>query len=78
MKNIRKKHSAHQHTGVAQGQQTFFVARHRHGVIGVQVHHYVCIIASGVDRRMDREAGGIDEIGRLLNNIAVKVDFDER
>ena len=42
------------------------------------MHHKASVVAGRVDRRLDGEARRIDEIGRVLQDIAVQIDLHQR
>ena len=47
-------------------------------LVGVHVNHVLGVLARGVDGRVDGETRRIDEIGRVLEDVAVKVDLHQR
>ncbi|MNT46403.1 hypothetical protein D3C72_1830410 [compost metagenome] len=68
-----------QQAGVlADRQQAVLLRRHPHPVHRVQVDDELGVLARGVDRRVDGETGGIDEAGRVLNDVAVQIDLHQR
>ena len=66
------------HRGLRVRQQPLLHRRHRLAVRRVEVEHRGGILARGMDRRMDHEAGAVDGCGRIADRIAVEVDLDQR
>ena len=65
------------HRGLRMGQQPFAHCRHRLPVRRVEVEHRGGVVACGVDRRMDDEAGAVHRRGRIVDLVAVEVDLDQ-
>jgi hypothetical protein len=68
---------ANQHRGLVERQQAVFLTRHRDAVTRVQVQHALRVLACGVHRAVDREAGRIDEVRRRFDDVAVEIDLDQ-
>ena len=65
------------HRVLADRQQAVLLRGHGDAGVGVEVHDEMRIVARLVDRRMDGEAGRIDEVGRVLEDRAIEVDLDQ-
>ncbi|MNN67308.1 hypothetical protein D3C81_1829340 [compost metagenome] len=68
-----------QQAGVlADGQKTVFLGRHADAAHRMQMDDEPGVLARRMDGRVNSESSRIDEIGRLLNNVAVQIDLHQR
>ena len=67
----------HQQGVLADRQQAVLLRRDADTGIGVKVHDAQGVLPRGMDRRVDGETRRIDEVGRLLHDVAVQIDLDE-
>ena len=62
---------------LAQRQQAFLLRRHADPGDRVQMDHVMGVLPCAMDGGMDGETGRIDETGRLLDDVPVKIDLDQ-
>ncbi len=66
------------HAGLGVGQQPLAHGRDRLAVGRVQVNHRLGVLARHVHGRVDGEARGVDDVGRLAHRQALDVDLHQR
>ena len=62
---------SHQHSGLTERQQSFFIARYSNAIVCMQMHDDLRIVSCRMDRRVDGETSWIDKVWRFLNHIAI-------
>jgi hypothetical protein len=62
---------------LVQRQQPLLLRRDRDAVVGVEMDDVVGVLARGVNRRVDDEAGIVDAVGAGLDQVAIQIDLDQ-
>ena len=67
----------HDHRKLRIAPQPVVLHRHRHTIRRMHMNHTARIVARRMNRRMNGEAGGVDEIRRVLTNVALQINLDQ-
>src|SRR6185312_7752624 len=66
-----------EHRRLRQRQESTIEHRERHAGLGVQVYDAAHFWPRSMDRAVDREAGSVDGIGRVADDLAVEIELDQ-
>src|SRR5262249_53790528 len=60
-----------------QRQQAFFLGRYRDSLVAMRMHDAESVLAGGVNGAWNREAGRVDVVWSLHQDVSVQADLDQ-